>query len=183
MKKYILVFLALISFNVLADSVTIGPGFSKQSNGTRGQDFSIKYIHSIDSNFDIDALVNNMQNTSTHLIQTQYETGIRYKFLFNDNFVPYIRTSLGTIATSGMTSLNYVGLESGVIARPFSNDLYVRGDYTEATALNYDSFNMHLTRAWLGYDLTEKDSVSIRKDWMNGSINFNQINLFYTRKF
>jgi hypothetical protein len=183
MKKMLLAVLVLISSTAMADSVTLGVGITNNSNNTQSQDLNVKYIHEFNKNIDADVLVNNAKNTTNQLLQTQYETGLRYKFLINQNFIPYIRPSLGTVETSGRTSLNYVGLESGIIARPLANELFIRADYTPMTSLNYDNFNMHLTRAWVGYDITQKDSVAVRKDWMNGSIEFNSIYLFYTRKF
>jgi hypothetical protein len=167
----------------MADSVIVGAGATNNSNGTDSQGVNVKYIHEFNSNIDSDILVNNSRNTSTQVLQTQYEAGVRYKFLIDKNFIPYIRSSLGTIENSGKTGLNYVGLETGFIARPLSNELFVRADYTAMTSLNYDNFNMNLTRAWLGYDLTKTDSVAVRKDWMDGSIRFNSLYLFYTRKF
>jgi hypothetical protein len=183
MKKFLLAVLMVSSSYAMADSVIVGAGSINNSNGTDSQGVNIKYIHEFNSSIDGDVLVNNSRNTSTQVLQTQYETGIRYKFLIDKNFIPYIRSSLGTIENSGKTGLNYVGLETGFIARPLANEIFVRADYTAMTSLNYDNFNMNLTRAWIGYDLTAKDSVAVRKDWMDGSINFNAVYLFYTRKF
>lgn len=183
MKKFLLVVVLLLSSYAMADSVTIGAGVANNSNGTESQSLNLNYIHSFNSNIDGNVLVNNFKNTTTQLLQTQYETGIRYKFLINENFIPYVRTSVGTLETSGKTALNYVGVESGFIARPLANGVFVRADYTAMTSLNYDNFNMNLTRAWIGYDLTKTDSVAVRKDWLNGSINLNTLYMFYTRKF
>ena len=183
MKKFLLIIVLLLGSYARADSVTLGAGTVNNSNGTESQSLNLNYIHSFNSNIDGNVLVNNFKNTTTQLLQTQYETGIRYKFLINKNFVPYIRTSLGTLETSGKTSLNYVGVESGFIARTLANSIFVRADYTAMTSLNYDNFNMNLTRAWMGYDLTKNDSIAIRKDWMDGSISSNTLYLFYTRKF
>jgi hypothetical protein len=183
MKKVLLSVLLLLSSYAMADSVSVGAGSTNNSNETKSQSFNIKYIHDLDRTIDVDILANNLRNTTTQILQTQYETGIRYKLLVNKNFIPYVRTSLGTLENSGKTSLNYVGLETGIIARPLANDLFVRADYTAMTSLNYDNFDMNLTRAWIGYDLTKQDSVSVRKDWMNGSISFNALYMFYTRKF
>jgi hypothetical protein len=167
----------------MADSISVGAGVVNNSNGTESQSLNLNYIHNFNSNLDGNFLVNNFKNTTTQLLQTQYETGIRYKFLINKNFIPYVRTSLGTLETSGKTALNYVGVESGFIARPLANGVFVRADYTAMTSLNYDNFNMNLTRVWMGYDLTNNDSVAVRKDWMDGSISSNTLYMFYTRKF
>jgi hypothetical protein len=183
MKKFLLAVLIVSHSYAMADSIILGAGLTNNSNNTQSQDLNVKYIHNFNPNIDADVLVNNAKNTTNQLLQTQYETGVRYKFLLSENFIPFVRPSLGTIETSGKTSLNYVGLESGIIARPFANDMFVRADYTPMTSLNYSNFNMHLTRAWVGYDLTANDSVAVRKDWMNGSIQFNSVYLFYTRKF
>jgi hypothetical protein len=183
MKKVLLVVLIVANSYAMADSISLGAGLTNNSNNTQSQGLNVKYIHNFNSNIDADILVNNAKNTTSQTLQTQYETGVRYKFLIDKNFIPYVRPSLGTIENSGKTALNYVGLETGFIAKPMSNDFFVRADYTTLTSLNYDNFNMHLTRAWVGYELTEKDSVAVRKDWMNGSIQFNSINLFYSRKF
>jgi len=183
MKKCLLVVLLTISSYAMADSISVGAGVVNNSNGTESQSLNLNYIHNFNSNLDGNFLVNNFKNTTTQLLQTQYETGIRYKFLINKNFIPYVRTSLGTLETSGKTALNYVGVESGFIARPLANGVFVRADYTAMTSLNYDNFNMNLTRAWMGYDLTNNDSVAVRKDWMDGSISYNTLYLFYTRKF
>lgn len=183
MKKFLLIIVLLLGSYARADTITVGAGTVNNSNGTESQSLNLNYIHSFNSNIDGNVLVNNFKNTTTQLLQTQYETGIRYKFLISKNFVPYVRTSLGTLETSGKTALNYVGVESGFIARPLANDIFVRADYTAMTSLNYDNFNMNLTRAWMGYDLTKNDSIAIRKDWMDGSISSNTLYLFYTRKF
>lgn len=183
MKKFLLAILMVSSLSAMADTAIIGTGVTNNSNSTESQSFNIKYIHDFTSNIDIDFLANNSRNTTSQALQTQYETGVRYKFLIDKNFIPYVRSSLGTIENSGKTALNYIGLETGFIARPMSNDLFVRADYTTATSLNYDNFDMYLTRAWVGYDLTKKDSIAVRKDWMTGSITFNSLYLFYSRKF
>jgi hypothetical protein len=183
MKKILFAVLVVLSSYVMADSVNIGLGGTNNSNGSKSDDITVKYIHDFNLNIDGDVLVNNAKNRTNQALQSQYETGIRYKILVNKNFIPYVRTSLGTLENSGKTALNYAGLESGIIIRPLANELFVRTDYTAMTSLNYDNFNMHLTRAWLGYDITENNSVSIRKDWMNGSIAFNSLYVFYTRKF
>ena len=183
MKKFLLVILMISSSYAMADSVILGAGVTNNANGTESQGVNIKYIHDFNSNIDADILANNARNTTSQLLQTQYETGVRYKLLIDKNFIPYVRTSIGTLETSGRASLNYVGLESGIIVRPLSNKMFVRADYTAMTSLNYNDFNMNLTRAWLGYDLTEKDSIAIRKDWMHGDITFNSLYVFYGRKF
>jgi hypothetical protein len=140
--------------------------------GTSSSLYNIKVIGDITRQWDADINMINTRNDSTNSIMSQYEVGLRYKEPLSKNLVVYLRGTTGVIQVSGRSSDTYAGVEPGVIWRVAGGPVTTKVDYTWATGVNNNNLDIGMTRVQLGYDISKENTISLRRDWMRGDINF-----------
>ena len=177
MKKFLAILL-MCAAGVAHAGGTIIFGAGTQDNnsgttaGTSSSLYNIKVIGDINRQWDADINLINMRNDSTNGITSQYETGVRYKYPVTTNVVTYLRGSVGAIQVSTRSTGTYGSVEPGVIWRVQGGPVTTKLDYTWATGLNTNDLDIGMTRVQLGYDISKENTISLRRDWMRGDINF-----------
>ena len=164
----IAVCLSFLSSIAFADSLNIATGYQENGNGTTSRPNTIKYIHDVNKNLDIDILFQDSKTID------QYELGARYKF--SNGF--YTRALIGTLDPSR----DYVGAEFGLMIKPIDR-IGFRVDHAVITGLNTNNMDLGFSRAWVSYDLTTDTSVAVRHDWMRGDLEFDAWRLLLQYRF
>jgi len=188
MKKLLALCLILVAGIAQADSVTIGVAPGTNRNNATDVDsttYIVKGIFDVTPNKDvfIDAMISPSRNSSTLSITNQYEVGAGYRFLNNLPVTPYVRVSAGAIEVSTRSTMTYGGVEVGAVARVPGTKFWVKPDYTVATGINTNALDIRMTRVQLGYDVTAKDSIAVRQDWIRGDMDTDTIWVAYSRRF
>ena len=188
MKKLLALCFALVAGIAHADSVIIGVAPGTNKNNTTDIDsttYIVKGVFDVSDNKDVfvDAMVSPSRNSSTLSITNQYEVGAGYRFLNSSPVTPYVRLGVGAIEVSKVATMTYSGIEVGAVARVPGTNFWVKPDYTVATGINTSALDIRMTRVQLGYDVTAKDSISIRQDWIRGDMDTNTTWLAYSRRF
>jgi hypothetical protein len=171
-----------------ADSVTIGVAPGTNKNNTTDVDstsYIVKGVFDVTPNKDVfvDALVSPGRNSSTLAITNQYEVGAGYRFLNSSPVTPYVRVSAGAIEVSTSSTMTYGGVEVGAVARVPGTKFSVKPDYTVITGANTSALDLRMTRVQLGYDITARDMISVRQDWIRGDMDTNTTWVAYSRSF
>jgi hypothetical protein len=189
MKNFILALaLALTVAAVSAEpTVIVARGMiSNQSGATAGTSSdsnAMKIVHGINGNTSADVLFVHSRNRSTDKNTMQYEFGLIQRFPINEYVTTYIRPNIGSIQPSGSDSLNYVGIEPGVIVRPFANAFSIKADYSWFTGINNSVQDLTMGRVALNYDVGPKTTVGVRKDWIRGDSQSETTWLALTHRF
>ena len=188
MKKLLAICLVLVAGIAQADSVIIGVAPGTNKNNTTDVDstsYIVKGIFDVTSKKDVfvDVMVSPSRNSSTLAITNQYEVGAGYRFLNSSPVTPYVRLGVGAIEVSRVSTMTYGGVEVGAVARVPGTKFSIKPDYTVATGINTSALDIQMTRIQLGYDVTAKDTISIRQDWIRGDMDTNTAWLTYSRRF
>jgi len=188
MKKLLALCLVLVAGIAQADSVIVGvaPGTNKNNaTDVDSTSYIVKGIFDVTSKKDVfvDAMITPTRNSSTLSNTNQYEVGAGYRFLNSSPVTPYVRLGLGAIEVSGASSMTYVGYEAGAVIRVPGTAFMVKPDYTIGNGINTSALDIKMTRVQVGYDVTAKDMVSVRQDWIRGDMDTNTTWLMYSRKF
>lgn len=177
MKKLLVVLLLAVSNLAFAGgAIILGVGAQENNAGptagTNSTDYNLKFITDVANGWDADVMFANSRNNTSAKVASQYEVGIRYKYPVIENVVVYLRPSLGAIQISGLSTQTYIGLEPGVIWRPWGGPVSAKVDYTAGTGLNTNNLDIGMTRAQVSYDFNKENSIGLRRDWMRGDLNF-----------
>jgi len=188
MKKLLALCFALAAGIAQADSVIIGVAPGTNKNNTTDVDsttYIVKGIFDLTPKKDVfvDVMVSPSRNSSTLAITNMYEVGAGYRFLNSSPVTPYVRLGMGAIEVSKVATMTYSGVEVGAVARVPGTKFWVKPDYTVATGINTSALDIRMTRVQLGYDVTAKDSISIRQDWIRGDMDTNTAWVAYSRRF
>jgi hypothetical protein len=177
--------LTIISSFAYADSLNFAKGWQQNANDTKSNQYTFKYIHDVNSKLDVDVLASNMKNTTTLSGTQLYEVGARYKvpIKFPNRSAVYLRGALGSLQPANKSNMNYTGVEVGILSKPLNNNVLVRLDYTIMSGTNTDRLDNKYSRVWLGYELSKKRTVAIRRDFMRGDLTFDTWHLLYSIKF
>lgn len=165
-----------------ADSINFQLGDQTNSNGTSSNVYTIKYIHDVNKNLDVGVMINNSRNTSTEGVVSLYEISTRYKIPVVNKTAIYIGPTLGSLQPSGVDSKNYLGLEFGAMTK-ITDRIGLRADYTKMTGINVDTMDNTYSRIWASYDLTKKNTIGIRRDFMRGDLEFDTWSLMFQHRF
>ena len=141
---------------------------SGPSNGTTSDSTALKIMVGIRGNTSADILLVQSRNRSSLKNTLQYELGLNQRFPVNRYLVTYLHPVIGSIQPSGVGSLNYVGIEPGVIVRPFANAVSIKADYSWFAGINNTVQDVTMGRVALNYDLAKTTTVGLRKDWIRG---------------
>lgn len=187
MKK-LLLSLALLASNAIAEpTVILARGIitnqSGPSAGTESDSTSIKLIQRVQGAVSADLLFVQNRNQSTNVNSMQYEIGIIQGLPINSYFTSYIRPSIGSIQPNGSGSMNYVGIEPGLIVRPWAGKFSIKTDYSWFTGLNTSALDVTMARVAMAYDISKTSSVGIRKDVLRGDMASETSWVNYTHRF
>jgi hypothetical protein len=188
MKKLLALCFALAAGIAQADSVIIGVAPGTNNNNTTDVDsttYIVKGIFDLTPKKDVfvDAMISPTRNSSTLAITNQYEVGAGYRFLNSSPVTPYVRLAAGAIEVSKVATMTYGGVEVGAVARVPGTKFWVKPDYTVATGINTSALDIRMTRLAVGYDITARDTIGLRQDWIRGDMDTNTAWLLYSRKF
>jgi hypothetical protein len=188
MKKLLALCLVLVAGIAQADSVTIGVAPGTNKNNTTDVDsttYIVKGVFDLTPKKDVfvDVMVSPSRNSSTLAITNQYEVGAGYRFLNSSPVTPYVRLGMGAIEVSTLSTMTYGGVEVGAVARVPGTKVSIKPDYTVATGMNTSALDIRMTRLAVGYDVTARDTISLRQDWIRGDMDTNTAWLMYARKF
>lgn len=173
---------SFLSSMAFADSINFAGSYQENGNGTVSDAFAVKYIKDINKQVDVDVLYQGSKNRTSDTKVNQFETGIRYKKPIAKKTVCYVKTLVGSLQIENLPSRNYAGAEFGIMTKPFKK-IGFRADHTIHSGLNTDSMDNNFSKLWISYDLSDKDTVAIRKDIMRGDIKFDTWRLIYQYKF
>ena len=188
MKKLLALCFALVAGIAQADSVIIGVAPGSNKNNTTDVDsttYIVKGVFDVTDAKDVfvDVMLSPSRNSSTLSITNQYEVGAGYRFLNSSPVTPYVRLGVGAIEVSKVSTMTYSGIEVGAVARVPGTKFSVKPDYTVATGFNTSALDIRMTRIQVGYDVTAKDTISVRQDWIRGDMDTNTTWLAYSRRF
>ena len=188
MKKLLALCLVLVAGIAQADSVIIGVAPGTNKNNTTDVDsttYIVKGVFDLTPKKDVfvDVMVSPSRNSSTLAITNQYEVGAGYRFLNSSPVTPYVRMGLGAIEVSQASTMTYGGVEVGAVARVPGTAISIKPDYTVATGINTSALDIRMARLAVGYDITTRDTIGLRQDWIRGDMDTNTAWLLYSRKF
>jgi len=95
----------------------------------------------------------------------------------------YVRGLLGSLQPSTINDMNYIGIELGAMTKPFNNGIGLRLDHSIMTGTNVSTLDTTLTKVWISYDISSKNTVGIRRDFMRGDQEFDAYRLVFQRRF
>jgi len=188
LKKLLATLAVLATMGVAHADTTIVTGYGANTNNVTKADsdqFVVRVMHDINTiGTSVDGIVTTSKNQSTNGLTNQYELGVSQKFPVNAVFIPYIRAAVGTIQVSKVDPMYYAGIEPGVIIKPTGTPFTIKLDYTRGTGINgTKNLDIDMYRTQVGYAITDKDSIAVRKDWIRGDMNTDTYWLTYARRF
>lgn len=182
--KNLLVVLALLPISAMAQvTANYSFGIKNLANGQQAHQNVLSLLAPIREHIAADAVFNSDVNDKTKVITMRYELGLDFDQKFLDDYAVTLRTALGEKQKSGNQPFPYYVLETGVNAKlPYGFSGRIAFRYRDAfnPANGDQSYTM---RYALGYNITERDKLSIGYDVTKGDGASTTTSFRYSRKF
>lgn len=183
MKK-LLVFLVTLPLTAFAQvTANYSFGIKNLDNGQQAHQNVLSLLAPVRDHVAVDAVFNSDVNDKTKVLTMRYELGLDLDHKFLDNYTATLRTALGEKQKSGTQPFPYYVIEPGVNANlPYGFTARVAFRYRDAfNPVNKDqSYTM---RYAIGYNVTDKDKLSIGYDVTKGDGASTTTSFRYSRKF
>jgi hypothetical protein len=186
MKKVLLALLLASAGTAFAQSVTVdGQNSTPNAGGNESNQLTLTARAPINKLLTVDAGISNQVTENTYKQTTRYETGLVARTALVGPLDVYGRGAIGQKNVNGQQGFGYWSAETGVVWRTPVKGLEARVGYRyrEAFAGESKLDTTNTFRYAVAYDLTQKDTLGVRYDVVNGDGANKASAVFYTRKF
>lgn len=186
MKKVLLSLLLVATGSAFAQSVTIDRQNSKpNAGGNESNQLQIAVKAPINKTFAVDGSIANQITENTYKQTTRYEAGLSAQTALVGPVDVYGRAAIGQKNINGQEGFGYWSGETGLVWHTPVKGLDAKAGYRYRTAFDgaakLDTTNTF--RYALAYSVTQKDTLGIRYDVVNGDGANKTSAVFYSRKF